>query len=133
MLMYNEKIETLPREALRALQNERLVTLVQRLYRDVAFYRQQFDRAGLRPEDIRGLDDLHRLPFTRKSDLRDHYPYGLFAKAPTELRRIHASSGTTGKPTVVGYTKNDIDLWADMASLPGAWACTVALPNSAWR
>ncbi|MEL6636249.1 MAG: phenylacetate--CoA ligase [Bacteroidota bacterium] len=114
--MYNEKIETLPREALRALQNERLVTLVQRLYRDVAFYRQQFDRAGLRPEDIRGLDDLHRLPFTRKSDLRDHYPYGLFAKAPTELRRIHASSGTTGKPTVVGYTQNDLDLFDEVVA-----------------
>ncbi|MEO0778754.1 MAG: phenylacetate--CoA ligase, partial [Bacteroidota bacterium] len=114
--MYNEKIETLPREALRALQNERLVTLVQRLYCDVAFYRQQFDRAGLRPEDIRGLDDLHRLPFTHKSDLRDHYPYGLFAKAPTELRRIHASSGTTGKPTVVGYTQNDLDLFDEVVA-----------------
>ncbi len=114
--MYQQAIEQLPLEQLRALQSERLQQLVSRLYADVPFYQQQFDSNGLNPKDIRGISDLHLLPFTRKPDLRDHYPYGLFAKPMEEIRRIHASSGTTGKPTVVGYTVNDLELFDDVVA-----------------
>jgi len=116
MNLYNPAIETLPLEKLRVLQNERLRDLVQRLYRDVPFYKKQFDGIGLKPGDIQGVEDLHRLPFTRKSDLRNYYPYGLFAKPMEEIRRIHASSGTTGKPTVVGYTHNDLDIFDEVVA-----------------
>ncbi|HDP24486.1 MAG TPA: phenylacetate--CoA ligase [Deltaproteobacteria bacterium] len=113
-MIYNEEFETLPREALEALQFKRLRQVVDRVYHTVGFYRRKFDEAGITPEDIRSLDDLSRLPFTTKQDLRDNYPYGLFAVPMSNVIRVHASSGTTGKPTVVGYTKRDIETWAEL-------------------
>lgn len=114
--MYNPAIEQLPLEELRQLQNERLRALIARLYQDVPFYHQQFNNLGLQPGDIQSVEDLHRLPFTHKSDLRSHYPYGLFARPMEDIRRIHASSGTTGKATVVGYTQNDLDLFDEVVA-----------------
>jgi len=111
---FNEEFETLPRAALEALQLKRLQSVVARVYANVPFYRQSFDQAGVKPEDITSLDDLQRLPFTTKQDMRDSYPYGLFAAPLEEIVRIHASSGTTGKPTVVGYTQQDISTWTDL-------------------
>ena len=106
---FNEEFETLPRAALEALQLKRLQAAVARVYQQVPLYRAAFDRAGVTPDQITSLDDLRRLPFTTKQDMRDSYPYGLFAVPLEEIVRIHASSGTTGKPTVVGYTQKDID------------------------
>jgi len=111
---FNEEFETLPRAALEALQLKRLQSVVARVYANVPFYRQSFDQAGVRPEDVKSLADLQRLPFTTKQDMRDSYPYGLFAAPMEEIVRIHASSGTTGKPTVVGYTQQDISTWTDL-------------------
>jgi phenylacetate-CoA ligase len=111
---FNEEFETLPRQALEALQLKRLKATLERVYRNVAFYRHSFDSAGIRPEDVTGLEDLQRLPFTTKQDMRDSYPYALFASPMDEIVRIHASSGTTGKPTVVGYTLKDIENWAHL-------------------
>jgi len=102
------------RDELRRLQGERLVTLVNRVYSRVPFYRDLFDTAGIKPEQVRGLDDLPKLPMTRKRNLRDNYPFGLFAAPLKDIVRIHASSGTTGKPTTVGYTRNDINMWAEV-------------------
>ncbi|HSQ82236.1 MAG TPA: phenylacetate--CoA ligase PaaK, partial [Casimicrobiaceae bacterium] len=107
-----EPIETASRDELAALQLARLQWSLQHAYDNVAHYREVFDRAGVHPADCRALADLARFPFTVKSDLRDHYPFGMFAVPRERVARIHASSGTTGKPTVVGYTKNDIDIWA---------------------
>ncbi|MEZ4983626.1 MAG: AMP-binding protein [Saprospiraceae bacterium] len=115
-MMYNKSIETLPLEELRLLQNKRFLSLVNRLYQSVPFYKKQFDDAGIHPSDIRGLVDLPRLPFTKKSDLRDNYPFGMFAVPMDEVRRIHASSGTTGKPTVVGYTPHDLDIFDEVVA-----------------
>ncbi|MEL6865073.1 MAG: AMP-binding protein [Bacteroidota bacterium] len=114
--MYDKAIETLDLEQLRNLQNERLSLLLNRIYEKVPFYQKQFDQAGIHPQDIKGVQDLHYLPFTRKSDLRDHYPYGLFASPMESIRRIHASSGTTGKPTVVGYTANDLAIFDEVVA-----------------
>jgi len=111
---FNEEFETLPRAALEALQLKRLQAVVARVYAQVPFYRQSFDQAGIRPEDVKSLADLQRLPFTTKQNMRDSYPYGLFAAPLEEIVRIHASSGTTGKPTVVGYTQQDINTWTDL-------------------
>lgn len=111
---FNEEIETLPRVALEALQLKRLQATVSRVYANVPFYKQTFDTAGVKPEDIRSLADLRRLPFTTKQNMRDSYPYGLFAAPMEEIVRIHASSGTTGKPTVVGYTQKDIETWSEL-------------------
>jgi len=111
---FNEEFETLPRPALEALQLKRLKDVVERVYASVPFYRQSLDKASIRPADVTSLQDLQRLPFTTKQDMRDSYPYGLFAVPMEEIVRIHASSGTTGKPTVVGYTKRDIENWADL-------------------
>ncbi|MGQ9920735.1 MAG: phenylacetate--CoA ligase family protein [Desulfobacca sp.] len=113
-MIFNEEFETLPREALEAIQLRRLRALCERLYALVPFYRRKFDEAGIKPGDIRTLQDLHRLPFTTKQDLRDNYPFGLFAVPMEQVVRIHASSGTTGKPTVVGYTQRDIKTWAEL-------------------
>ena len=113
-MIYNEEFETLPREALEALQLKRLQQVASRVYHTVGFYRKAFDKAGVSPDDIKSLDDLKRLPFTCKQDLRDNYPFGLFTVPMTNIVRVHASSGTTGKPTVVGYTKRDIDTWAEL-------------------
>lgn len=114
--MYNPEIEQMPLKALRQLQSDRLVTLVRRLYQDVPFYKKQFDAIGLAPDEITSIDDLHKIPFTQKTDLRDSYPYGMFAKPMQDIRRIHASSGTTGKPTVVGYTQNDLDVFNEVVA-----------------
>jgi phenylacetate-CoA ligase len=113
-MIYNEEFETLPREALEALQVKRLQQVVQRVYHTVGFYKRSFDNAGIKPDDIRSLGDLKRLPFTTKQDLRDNYPYGLFAVPMSSVVRVHASSGTTGRSTVVGYTKRDIDTWSEL-------------------
>ena len=110
------KEETLPREEIEKIQLERLRETVSRVYARVAPYREKMDAAGIKPEDIRSLADLARLPFVTKQDMRDTYPFGLFAVERDELVRIHASSGTTGKPTVVGYTKNDLNTWTECVS-----------------
>jgi phenylacetate-CoA ligase len=113
-MIYNEEFETLPREALEALQLKRLQQVVQRVYHTVGHYRAAFDDAGVKPDDIKSLADLARLPFTTKQDLRDNYPFGLFAVPMSSVVRLHASSGTTGRATVVGYTKRDIDVWSEL-------------------
>ncbi|WP_267243463.1 phenylacetate--CoA ligase PaaK [Streptomyces sp. PR69] len=108
--------ERLGREELQELQLTRLRSALRHAYDRVPFYRTAFDRAGVRPEDCRTLADLARFPFTAKTDLRDNYPFGMFAVDRSEVRRIHASSGTTGRPTVVGYTERDLDVWADVVA-----------------
>ena len=113
-ICFNEEFETLPRPALEALQLTRLRNVLERVYANVPFYRTSLDAAGVRPADVTSLADLHRLPFTTKQDMRDSYPYGLFAAPLEEIVRIHASSGTTGKPTVVGYTRKDIENWSEL-------------------
>lgn len=113
-MIWNDDFETLPREAIESLQLRRLQQTLQRVYATVPFYRDSFDRIGVKPKDIKKLEDLQRLPFTLKKDMRDNYPYGLFAVPLEQIVRIHASSGTTGKPTVVGYTKRDIETWTEL-------------------
>ena len=110
---FQPEIETAQRNYLRALQSERLVKMVYRCYEKVPFYKKKFDEIGLKPQDINSIDDITKLPFTVKQDLRDNYPYGLFAVPKEELIRVHASSGTTGKQTVVGYTRGDIERWSN--------------------
>lgn len=110
--IYEPDLECAPREVLHWIQSRRLIKMVERCYNNVPFYKKRFDELGLLPGDIKSIDDVVKLPFTNKNDLRDNYPFGLFAVPKEELVRIHASSGTTGKQTVVGYTKNDIDVWA---------------------
>ncbi|MBQ1935629.1 MAG: phenylacetate--CoA ligase [Clostridia bacterium] len=111
--MYQPEIEKMSRDELTVLQSERLVKQVARMYERVALFRERMDEKGLKPEDIHGVEDLHKLPFSYKQDLRDHYPYGLFAEPLTNICRVHASSGTTGKQIVVGYTENDLKIWED--------------------
>ncbi|MDK2905766.1 MAG: phenylacetate-CoA ligase, partial [Eubacteriaceae bacterium] len=113
-MYWNKSCETMPRERLKEVQLERLQVMVNRIYHEVPFYRDRFQEMGILPTDIKSLEDLQKLPFTTKVDLRDNYPYGLFAAPLEKIVRIHASSGTTGKPTVVGYTRKDIANWADM-------------------
>ncbi|MEK0100991.1 phenylacetate--CoA ligase PaaK [Streptomyces sp. A475] len=108
--------EQLGPEELHAQQLERLRATLRRVYERVPFYRASFDKAGVHPDDCRSLADLARFPFTTKTDLRDNYPFGMFAVPETDVRRLHASSGTTGLPTVVGYTENDLSMWADMVA-----------------
>jgi len=110
---FNAEIETAPREYLHAIQSARLIRMVRNCYDNVAFYKQKFDAVGLQPGDIKSIDDIVKLPFTMKQDLRDNYPFGLFAVPKEKLVRIHASSGTTGKQTVVGYTKSDVEHWSE--------------------
>ena len=114
MFMYDREAETMPRDALRDLQLQRLRWSLERAYEKVPHYRRAFDAARIKPADLRKLQDIQRFPFTVKADLRDNYPFGLFASPQSELRRLHASSGTTGKPTVVGYSAGDIDRWSDL-------------------
>jgi len=109
-----DQVETLPREEIAALQLERLRAGVDRISRSVPFYHQKLAEAGISANEIRSLEDLSRLPFTTKADLRDNYPFGMLAVPKKEVIRIHASSGTTGKPTVVAYTRNDLDLWSEL-------------------
>jgi len=116
MNYYKKEIETAPRHELEALQSFRLAQQVRHVYENVAPYREKMKQAGVKPGDIKSIADLSRLPFTEKQDLRDNYPYGMFAVPMSDVVRIHASSGTTGKQTVVGYTQNDIDLWAECAA-----------------
>ena len=113
MKMWQKEIETMPREELKKLQGERLCRQVKRMYERVELFRKRMDEAGLKPEDIRGVEDLKLLPFSYKQDLRDYYPYGLFAEPMENIVRVHASSGTTGKKIVVGYTRKDLEAWAD--------------------
>ncbi len=113
-MYYNEYVETMPRDQLRQLQSERLVSLVKYVYERVPFYKNKMDAIKLKPRDIKSIDDIVKLPFTEKTDLRDNYPFGLFATPQKDVARVHASSGTTGKMTVVGYTKTDLDIWAEV-------------------
>jgi len=113
-MIYDEEFETLPREALDAIKLRRLQHLAERVYATVPFYKKAFDEQGIKPDHIKHLEDLQELPFTMKQDLRDNYPFGMFAMPMENVVRIHASSGTTGKPTVVGYTQRDINTWAEL-------------------
>jgi len=115
-MIWNEKIECASREEMEILQSERLCETVKRIYHNVPAYRKKMQEVGLTAYDIHGISDLHKLPFTIKTDLRDNYPYGLFTVPMSEIVRLHASSGTTGKPIVVGYTRRDIQMWAEVVS-----------------
>src|SRR5512137_1194569 len=114
--IWSPEYECMPRPELEQLQLERLQATLNRVYKNVTCYRNKFNEAGIDPEDIQSLADLGRLPFTTKDDLRLNYPYGMFAVPLREVVRIHSSSGTTGKPTVVGYTKHDIKTWSDLVA-----------------
>ncbi|MCQ2603242.1 MAG: phenylacetate--CoA ligase, partial [Clostridia bacterium] len=116
MKYFNEKIETMNRDEMTALQSARLVDLVKRVYDNVPYYREKMDAISLKPEDIKGIEDIAKLPFTTKKDLRANYPFGTFAVPMSDIVRVHASSGTTGKLTVVGYTKRDLEDWAEAAA-----------------
>ncbi len=115
-MIYNEKIECANKEDLKNLQSERLVKLVKYVYDNSPAYKQKLDKAGIIPTDIKSIDDITKLPFTPKEDLRDSYPFGLFSTDIKNVAEIHVSSGTTGNPTVVGYTKRDLNLWANVAA-----------------
>ena len=115
-MIWNASIECMEREQLVRLQSSRLSALVERLYDRVPFYREKFQQLGIEPGDIRDVGQLRSLPFTTKQDLRDNYPFGLFAVPPSEVVRVHVSSGTTGKPTVVGYTRRDINIWSEVVA-----------------
>ncbi len=125
--MFSPEIETMARPQLAALQLEKLKKIVHHAYDNVAHYRQRFDAAGVNPDDIRTLDDIQRFPFTTKDDLRGHYPFGMFAVPREQVLRVHASSGTTGKPTVVGYTREDLDVWSEL--MARSLACMGARPG----
>ena len=116
MRYYNEKMECMPLSEKKELQSQRLVEVVRKVYDNVASYRVKMEEADLRPEDIKSIDDIHKLPFTTKQDLRSNYPFGMFATNKKNIIRLHASSGTTGKLTVVGYTKSDIDMWSEVCA-----------------
>jgi phenylacetate-CoA ligase len=111
---WDQKNECITRDQLHDIQSKRLVKLVKRVYTNVPYYREKMHEKGILPEDIKSVEDLEKLPFTTKQDLRETYPFGLFASPLDDIVRIHASSGTTGKQTVVGYTQNDIALWAEL-------------------
>lgn len=113
MSVWQPEYELMPREQIKEDQSKKLRWQVERMYKSVELFRNRMDEKGLKPEDIKGVEDLHKLPFSYKQDLRDYYPYGLFAVPMSEIRRVHASSGTTGKQIVVGYTENDLDMWAN--------------------
>lgn len=112
-MIWNETKECMSRDEMSHLQDIRLARLVDRVYHNVEFYRKKMQEVGLEPGDIRGIEDVNKLPYTTKEDLRENYPFGLFAVPMTEIVRIHASSGTTGKATVVGYTRRDIEVWSE--------------------
>src|SRR5471032_2932764 len=124
---FDAAAETMPREEISRLQLRRLKASIKNAYDNVAFHRQRMKALGFEPGDLKRLEDLAGLPFTLKTDLRDHYPFGLFARPQSEVVRLHASSGTTGKPTVVGYTAKDIDTWA--ALMARSLACAGARPG----
>ncbi len=112
-MIWNKEIECMSRDEMTALQSKKLVKLVNYVYDNVPFYRKKMEKVGLLPEDIKSIEDIVKLPFTTKDDLRDNYPFGLFARPQKDIVRIHASSGTTGKATVVGYTRNDLESWSE--------------------
>lgn len=114
MEIWNRHFECMDRDGIKHVQSERLRETVERVYFNVPYYRNRMQKAGIGPESINSIDDLHKLPFTTKQDLRDNYPFGLFAVPMSEIVRVHASSGTTGKPTVVGYTRSDIATWSEV-------------------
>jgi len=116
MQYWNPTYECMSRDEMTEVQTERLISVVKRVYYNVPFYRNKMQKVGIEPEDIKSIDDLRKLPFTNKEDLRDTYPYGMFAVPMSEIVRIHASSGTTGKQTVVGYTRSDLDIWAEVVA-----------------
>ncbi|MBP1671590.1 MAG: phenylacetate-CoA ligase [Bacteroidetes bacterium] len=116
MLYWNQEYECMPRSEMIVVQTERLTSTVNRVYCNVPFYRDRMQKAGIEPGDIKSLEDLKKLPFTNKEDLRDTYPYGMFAVPMSDIVRIHASSGTTGKQTVVGYTRGDLDSWSEVVA-----------------
>ena len=115
-MIWNKEIECMSREEMHTLQSERLIQLVNHVYTNVTFYQKRMDDMGVKPSDIKSIDDIIKLPFTYKTDLRDNYPFGLFAVPMKDVVRVHASSGTTGKPTTVGYTKNDIENWREVVA-----------------
>ncbi len=115
-MIWNRTNECMTRDEMSVLQSERLRELIERVYFNVPYYREKMQAAGLGPDDIRSREDLHKLPFTTKDDLRDNYPFGLFALPTSEIIRLHASSGTTGKPTVVGYTRKDLATWSEVVA-----------------
>jgi phenylacetate-CoA ligase len=127
VFMFDPDAETMPRETLTALQTTRLKQTLEQAYNNVAHYRRTFDAAGVKPSDLKSLADVGRFPFTLKGDLRDNYPFGMFAVPRERLLRVHASSGTTGKPTVVGYTKGDLDVWSDL--MARCFAAAGAMPG----
>ena len=112
-MIWNQSVECMSRDQMHSIQSERLVKLVDYVYSNVEFYRKKMQAVGITPGDVKSIDDLSLLPFTTKDDLRDNYPFGLFAVPNSEIVRIHASSGTTGKATVVGYTRNDLEIWSE--------------------
>ncbi|MBN1768202.1 MAG: phenylacetate--CoA ligase [Prolixibacteraceae bacterium] len=112
-MIWNEKIECASRDFMNEIQSERLIATVKRVYHNIPYYRKKMQEKGLTPDDIKSVADLSKLPFTTKTDLRDSYPFGSFTVPMSEIVRIHASSGTTGRPTVVGYTRNDISMWSE--------------------
>nr|WP_321357251.1 phenylacetate--CoA ligase [uncultured Draconibacterium sp.] len=115
-MIWNEKIECASRDEMAAVQSERLKQTVQRIYHNIPSYRAKMQEIGMLPGDVRSVEDLKNLPFTNKTDLRDNYPFGMFTVPMSEIVRVHASSGTTGKPTVVGYTRNDLSMWAEVVT-----------------
>ena len=115
-MIWNETIECMDREEMRKLQSIRLRRVVEHAYHNSPFYRKKMQEMGIVPEDIQSIDDIVKLPFTVKQDLRDNYPFGLMAVPMSEIVRLHASSGTTGKPIVVGYTRRDLGIWAEVVS-----------------
>ncbi len=123
-MIWNEPKECMSRDERTAEQSQRLKETVNRVYHNVAFYRKKMQELGLEPGDIKGIEDIHKLPFTTKNDLRENYPFGLFAVPKSEIVRVHASSGTTGKPIVVGYTRKDIDLFSEVVAR--AYCCAGA-------
>lgn len=115
-MIWNETIECASRDEMMAIQSERLIRTVQRVYHNIPSYRAKMQAKGLVPGDIKSVEDISKLPFTEKTDLRDNYPFGMFTVPMSEIVRLHASSGTTGKPTVVGYTRNDLQMWAEVVT-----------------
>ena len=115
-MIWNKTIECASREEMAAIQSERLIKTVERVYHNIPSYRAKMQEKGLVPADIKSVEDISKLPFTEKTDLRDNYPFGMFTVPMSEIVRVHASSGTTGKPTVVGYTRNDLNMWAEVVT-----------------
>ena len=114
--IWNKSVECVSRDEMSDIQSRRLIQTVQRIYHKIPSYRNKMQEVGLVPGDIHSIEDLSNLPFTNKSDLRDNYPFGMFTVPMSEIVRVHASSGTTGKPTVVGYTRNDLAMWSEVVT-----------------